>query len=801
MATSPPSGAALFRALSDLTPWALLDAEGRIAAASRSLAALLGAPKDDLKGQDFDAAITAVAAEEIQLEGARVLRVDGADRQSWFRVSRQVAASHELACLHDAGPELRRLKAMESAQRQLSRLMTEAEIGVWTYDPDSDEYWFAEEISLGHAQSTDPVPRSLLRKIQHEDDRSKDDAILERLTTEGGTAEGEMRYRGAEGVWRTLRVHYRADRQLPSGRYEMHGISQNVTETAKARDLAAAANQRLELAMSAAHAGVFEVDLQTNTIWTSPQLRTLLGAECLERTQTDPCGFCRDEDRERFQHAWDRCLQSGEIESIDLCLYRPDDVDDWVRIFIRVERDPGGAQQRIVGLMLDINDKKQQELALVRAKREAEAATTAKSSFLAAMSHEIRTPLNGVLGMAHALDAEDLAPELHERVRTIVDSGRTLLAILNDVLDLSKVEAGKLEIVPTKGDLRHTLGRLHKLFEPRAAEKHVAFELEIDDSIPDALMIDPVRVYQCVSNLISNAIKFTEEGVVTVRASAEVCDKIGSPSPDERALDLSIVVTDTGIGMSKEAMGRVFEAFTQADSSTTRRFGGTGLGLAITRQLAQLMGGDVTVKSEAGVGSSFTMTFRAREAAPDASDAEDESVDLAKQAARLRGSRLLVVDDNAINREVARLIFSQHDAIILEAGNGAEALDALAAQDVDVVLLDNNMPVMDGAETISRIRASSAPWADVPVIALTADAMSGDRERFLSMGMNGYVSKPIDPRSATAEILRVLGRADAAARAAANAPAGLAAVKGEELSKDDVDGLLADTNAAARRAR
>ncbi len=375
------------------------------------------------------------------------------------------------------------------------------------------------------------------------------------------------------------------------------------------------------------------------------------------------------------------------------------------------------------------------------AAEEAKAANVAKSVFLATMSHEIRTPLNGVLGMAQVLASKNLHDDDKMCVDTIMDSGKTLMVLLNDILDLSKIEAEKMEIASVPGDLDHALRRLIGLWGPRAEEKGLALRYGGVDTASPYVSFDPVRVRQCVSNLLSNAIKFTPEGSVSV--NARIADDIAV-----------ITVADTGIGMSRDQQGKLFNAFQQADGSTTRQFGGTGLGLNITRKLARLMGGDVTVHSVAGMGSTFTLSFRAQAAALLATDNPTMSMNPQKQT--LRGMRLLLVDDNAVNRRVARALLSEHDMAIEDAANGLEALKRLRDDPAyDVVLLDVHMPQMDGPETFQRIRASGQAWRDVPVIALTADAMDGDRERYLAMGMDGYVAKPIVGRDLVSELTRL----------------------------------------------
>ncbi|WP_152485875.1 ATP-binding protein [Euryhalocaulis caribicus] len=392
-------------------------------------------------------------------------------------------------------------------------------------------------------------------------------------------------------------------------------------------------------------------------------------------------------------------------------------------------------------------------------KQSVEAASEAKSAFLATMSHEIRTPLNGMLGMAHALESDDLSEEQKERVRTIIDSGYLLTAVLNDVLDLSKIEAGKLEIAPIDDDFHQTLHRVVRLFEPQASDKGVTLSLTIDPSLPQWLRFDPVRVRQCLSNLLSNAVKFTAAGRIEVSARAE-------DAPDGKRILIS--VSDTGIGMSPKAVDGLFTPFTQADASITRRFAGTGLGLSIVRQLARLMGGEISAQSVEGEGSVFTLDFQVQEA-EQKGPPETGGARMAQDDARnlLLERRILVADDNAVNRQVTRIFLAPLGCEIIEATDGAEAISALGEQKFDIVLMDIHMPGMDGIEAIRQIRKSPENWSCVPVVALTADAMEEDRARYLEAGMDGAAVKPLDQRQLfTAMATAVETRRRLSARAA-----------------------------------
>lgn len=383
---------------------------------------------------------------------------------------------------------------------------------------------------------------------------------------------------------------------------------------------------------------------------------------------------------------------------------------------------------------------------------EARLASRAKSEFLANMSHEIRTPLNGVLGMAQVLETTPMSEPQKVLVSDIRDSGNLLLAIVNDVLDLSKIEAGKVEIRPEPNDLGATILSAVKLFAPRAAEKGTRLEIDLDPALAYYGRFDAVRVRQCIGNLVSNAVKFTTGGKVQVSVRVPA-----GPSAENL---VSVCVSDTGIGISSAAQSRLFAKFSQADGSIERTYGGTGLGLAISRRLAILMGGDITLQSEPGKGSAFTLTFRVepceRPAEVEASASPDPAGSVLAS-----GTRILVADDNAINRRVVSLLMSPLEVEIVEADNGHRVLELLDTQAFDLVLLDVHMPELDGEATIRKLREARQSWSGLPVIALTADTMNGDRERFLAMGMSGYVAKPIIVSELYAEIARVMRSAKA----------------------------------------
>jgi PAS domain S-box-containing protein len=509
--------------------------------------------------------------------------------------------------------------------------------------------------------------------------------------------------------------------------------SHDVTEMVEALERTERSEERLRLAIEIADIHVWDLDYRRGKLvkvgaednfYTEPVTYDQLVGDIW--STTDP------RDLPDVKAAWKRHVAEGVPYRPEHRVVRSDDKEVWVQGAVRYLKDEDGRPLRMIGALQNITGRKASERALVQAKEEAESATRAKSAFLATMSHEIRTPLNGVLGMAQAMAMGELTDYQRERLDVIRQSGESLLAILNDVLDLSKIEAGKLELEQAEFDITELSRGALGAFAATAQAKGLTFELKVERSARGVYCGDSVRVRQILYNLVSNALKFTEAGAVKVAVT-------------RRAKQLVLCVSDTGIGVAPEKLASLFQKFEQADASTTRRYGGTGLGLAICRDLAELMGGAIRAESTLGAGATFTVELPLRRIA--AAPAKPARA-AAQSVAPVEGValRVLAAEDNGMNQLVLKTLLEQVGVEPVMVANGREAVAAWAREPWDLILMDVQMPEMDGptATGLIRARERAEGRARTPIVALTANAMAHQVAEYRQADMDDFVAKPIE---------------------------------------------------------
>lgn len=553
----------------------------------------------------------------------------------------------------------------------------------------------------------------------------------------------EDRLYDAEGVEHAFRWEARPWRDLAGEIVGVITYMDEITALTEARREARNNARRLKVALGAARAGVYEIDHEKQAFWGSPEFHRMMGRRIEYQDVRDAAWpMVHPDDLARIYEnatAWRREGRS-EPQQHEIRLLSPSGEPRWTRIFHDVRRDGQGQARKAVGLILDIDENKKAELALIEAERAAQAANEAKAQFLANMSHEIRTPMNGVLGVLHVLKRELPAGDSADLLSEALAAGQMLSTLLDDVIDISRIDAGRLDLNREPVDPRELTRGVARLLATQAAHKGLRLDLDLPEDL-GWIETDPTRVRQALFNLVGNAVKFTLKGSVTVRARRLVSD--AGPQ-------LVFDVIDTGVGVPLEAQGRLFERFQQADAGTTRRFGGSGLGLAITRKLARMLGGEVAFSSTPGEGSTFSLTIAAPPASAPQAPAS-EAADL------LSGLKMLVVEDNPTNQLVARRILEQLGAQVSVADDGAAGVAAAANGAFDLILMDVQMPGMDGLEASRQIRALPGPAGRAPIIALTANVMAHQQAAYRAAGMNGVAAKPISPSALVTEIVRLSG--------------------------------------------
>lgn len=521
---------------------------------------------------------------------------------------------------------------------------------------------------------------------------------------------------------------------------------EDITERRADKERIEANEARLELALKIASAASWDIDLESGRHHSSRTSGTLFGRDVSQELRTDFWSLVHVDDRARVKAAWKANFAKGLPLEIDHRIVRADGEVRWVHAFSAFKVNAEGRHIRSFGLLMDVTARKTQEIRLAEALEAAEAANRAKRAFLANMSHELRTPLNGVMSAAGALAQIVRTDEKRELTTIMTDSAKLLERIVSDVLDYSKIEAGKLDITVAPFNLTADLCAVVQAAQVTAEEKGLTFTCTVNQRARGIYDGDLLRVKQILHNLLSNAVKFTDAGSVDLRVDAVM-------APDGVA-HIGFEVEDTGIGFDPAVADRLFERFMQADADITRRFGGTGLGLAISRSLALLMGGELTAISAPGKGS----TFRFRLPVKRLADAPPPKVENEQQPVVFSGPwsldgeapfRVLLAEDNAVNQRVVALILESFGVTVTVANDGQEALDALSVAHFDLVLMDLQMPIIDGLTATRRIREREAREGRprTPIAILSANAMDHHREESRAAGADRHIAKPFTPQS------------------------------------------------------
>ena len=496
-----------------------------------------------------------------------------------------------------------------------------------------------------------------------------------------------------------------------------------------------------EVLCKVAPAGIWQTDADGGATFANRHFFELTGLETNRWKGPEWAKALHPGDRDRVWESWHRAVENRTNFRDTWRWLHADGRIVWVETLAAPDIGEDGEVKGFVGINIDITSMKDGEEELRSARIRAENATRAKSTFLANMSHEIRTPMNGVLGFTELMLAGDLPPNQRRYAQMIADSGQAMMQLLNDILDMAKIEAGQLDLHVGPVELGHKLRRCLQLIEGIAERKGLKLTLDIDPALPSSFETDPLRFRQIVFNLLGNAAKFTESG--EVRLSARRVD-------DGRGI--AIAVSDTGSGIAPQQQDHIFQQFTQADGTIARKYGGTGLGLAITRQLVDMLDGSIVLQSELGVGSTFTVTLPLRERdrlqLVECEPADADAVMDARSSEHQKPNRVLVAEDHDINQMLILGMLEQCGFAADLAENGEQAVDmALSARDAgapyDIVLMDVQMPVLNGLDAARQLRSAGVTEQDLPILALTANCYADDIASCLAAGMQGHLPKPL----------------------------------------------------------
>jgi PAS domain S-box-containing protein len=666
----------------------------------------------------------------------RVIRMLGID----WDITTEVEAQHALA---------RQAQRLAEAERRLERASRLSSVGFYEIDLSRQALsWVSESYGALLGYSTDELyalGQGIL-ELTHPEDHASAAKTFAMLLASDVPYDFPVRMRHKSGEYRWFRARGATEREADGTLLRSAGTLEDIQERKVAEDALREVEARFARAVLGTRDALFDAEMRSRVFWLSPRWHEMLGYEpnAFTLTLDNLKDYVHPEDMPRVESGFNAHFRDRTPFDIEYRLRKKNGDWLWVRSRGSSERDAKGRPFRFSGATQDATESRASREALVRASVAAEEASRAKSSFLATMSHEIRTPMNGIIGMTGLLLDSTLDRTQREYAETVRSSADSLLTILNDILDFSKIEAGKLEIECLELDLRSNVEEAGAIMAFQAAAKDLELIVNVRPEVPEMVLGDPQRVRQCLLNLVGNAIKFTTRGEVLV----EVC-LVGHK--DGRPL-VHFEVRDTGMGIPPDTLNRLFTPFTQADSSTTRRFGGTGLGLSIVRRLVELMGGTAGAESEVGKGSAFWFTLPLESSV----GAESKTVEKLK----ISRGHLLLVDDNATNRRVlsSQLEHAGYDVLATSVPHDVVRLIRETKRSFDIVLLDYQMPDLDG-EALGREILEAKDLTPTRLVLLTSlDHGGNDMQKFGELGFSGYLTKPIKTRELLACLDKVLAR-------------------------------------------
>jgi len=750
--------------LSDATFEGIAISEGgRVLEVNKSFVEMFGYEASEIVGMpaaDFtapesrDAVLEHISAGSPEPYEIVALRKDGTrfDAEVRGKSTLYQERAVRVTAVRDITGRKRAERGLREAEQRYRALVEKVPAVVYVQEigsPDSAMYMSPQIQTLTGYSPDDCKDPDLRWRMVHPDDRERMRSEDEQTGRPGEvfTTEYRILHRDGRTVW--VRNESVVIEDEASGSRYWQGFMLDITERKEAGEALRKSEERYRLVARATDETIWDSDiLADEQVWNGA-VETMFGYPQDQRTDTAWWEeHIHPEDRKRVVESVDAVFESGgEMWSGEYRFRRADGAYLTVEDRAYIVRDAEGRAVRMIGSMSDITARKQYEMELKEAREEAEEANRAKSEFLANMSHEIRTPMNGIVGMTDLLLDTPLDDEQREFAETVRLSGENLMGIINDILDFSKIEAGAMRLETLDLDVRSTVEDVTVLLGGRAQDKGLELASLVEHDVPETLRGDPGRLRQVLTNLLGNAIKFTDQGEVIVRV-----ELVGE---DEGSATVRFEVSDTGIGISPEQQQRLFLAFTQADASTTRRYGGTGLGLAISNQLVNLMGGEMRVESKPGAGStfSFTVTFEKRPVYV----AQPTPADLA-------GRRALVVDDNQANRVILEKQLSSWGVRTASAADGEQALELLrsaAGDPYDLAVLDMQMPGMDGIQLARRIKAEPG-ISETRLVLLTSMGRRGDGEEASQAGIEAYLTKPTRQSDLYDALVAVMGGAETA---------------------------------------